>query len=277
MKPVNHLVSSIVVILLIVNGLGFGRQSPYRIKEKEKPIPLADLQNPDSPSYVPIPYPKTREEVIIDFKYFIKRDIEHRKRIGRGHANPPNSFSPLRDLFNKKPKIKIGIIRKAKNLSASSPKHYFFFDVTDLSGKVIMKIAMRDTGHYSTSNHRKVIPMPLSRSLEEGLATFKKKVAQFRLNHETEDLLNAKLEYVVFSHGICIPMYPLVSVKLKNAHYFLDARDRLFVVKKSEPLTYENNKRRGRENFRNLRENNILSYSLKDHANRKLISIEEVK
>jgi len=44
-------------------------------EKRRPPVPLEELQNPKSPSYVPIPYPQTREEIIEDLKYLIKNSM----------------------------------------------------------------------------------------------------------------------------------------------------------------------------------------------------------
>ena len=115
------------------------------------------------------------------------------------------------------------------------------------------------------------------RTLEEALAIFKKKAAELKLGHNHEDIQNAKLEYVLFAHGICSLANPLVSITIKNTQYYLNFQDHLYVVTTVEPLTRENVNRKAQENYRYLRLENKIKYSLKDHLNRKLINIDQLK
>ncbi len=42
-------------------------------KKRYKPIPMKELTDKSSPSFVPIPYPKNRREIIVDLKYWLNK------------------------------------------------------------------------------------------------------------------------------------------------------------------------------------------------------------
>lgn len=98
------------VILILVLSL-----CQFSVAEKRvKPKPMKDFTDPSSPSYVPYPYPKNREEIIEDFKYAVKKlfvDKEGTYMEGK----VPEIKELLVQLVEKDSIYKIGDIVKVKN------------------------------------------------------------------------------------------------------------------------------------------------------------------
>ena len=91
----------------------------YVFAEKRvKPIPLERLSDPDSPSYVPVPYPKNETEAITDLKYAIKRCFSKQEGVHEvyiGSSSPSVPFeNVLLNLLEEKPIYRIGEIVKVK-------------------------------------------------------------------------------------------------------------------------------------------------------------------
>ena len=64
MKSIKYTVVSLLIIFFCFHLAG---------EERKKPIPMKELTDPRSPSYVPYPYPRKRAEIIADFKYYCEK------------------------------------------------------------------------------------------------------------------------------------------------------------------------------------------------------------
>lgn len=271
MKKVTRLLATIIVVLMTVNCLSTSLMAKNGIKEKQKKLPLADLQNPDSPSFVPIPYPKTRKDVIIDFKYFIKLNIVSRQRMGKQGVNPNDFTTYMADLLNKKSRLKIGKISKAHNLSRSAADFYYVFEIRDQKGHPVAKIAMYDSGLYASANYNGGKPLRGLGTLEEGLEVFKKKKDKLGLEHTKKELDNASAGYEVYVGALAKCTAPIRKIKVGNANYYLDFQDRLYKINKAEPLELDNLKKWKKES-----DSTKTKYPLCDYLNKKLITIEKM-
>jgi len=107
-------ISSLLILLWIFN---------YALGEKRRsPIPIESLTNPESLDYIPHPYPKTKEEIIKDIKFQIKKKdkLKIRKNLGRIKKNP------LINILNEKTSLKIGSIIKVKNRMSTMSHDYYW-------------------------------------------------------------------------------------------------------------------------------------------------------
>jgi hypothetical protein len=116
--------------------------------ERRKPLPLKELQNPNSPSYVPIPYPQTDEEVITDLKYYFSRRINQSKRriysVGDFSANDKimRGFVYGKDVL-------VGEIIRVKNQLAVWERNYTFLIRLKTSDNIwLADICMNSNGLF---------------------------------------------------------------------------------------------------------------------------------
>lgn len=111
---------SLVIALVLVLGLILPAD------KKEPPIPLEELKNPKSPSYVPIPYPQTREKIIKDVEYYIKRNLKL-TRVGiPSYVNEGSDIDKIGlKLLEKDSGYFIGRIVKVYNKTNQRPGYYF--------------------------------------------------------------------------------------------------------------------------------------------------------
>jgi len=86
----------------------------------QRKVPMSELTNPRSRSYVPIPYPKTRNEVVKDVKCYLEK---HRGRV-KAYLNKSRTknvslyiFDIKATLFLKNSKYKVGEIVFVKDRS----------------------------------------------------------------------------------------------------------------------------------------------------------------
>ncbi|MFW9880783.1 MAG: hypothetical protein ACFFG0_47585 [Candidatus Thorarchaeota archaeon] len=85
--------------------------------ERVPKVPMEQLTNPNSPSYVPIPYPKTDEEVIEDVKYIIKRMAPKKMQTVKAGTEVHPREEIMNELLKKNSKYKYGRVIKVKTRS----------------------------------------------------------------------------------------------------------------------------------------------------------------
>lgn len=139
----NKLIAVIIIFLFAVPLLN----GEKRAKRKE----MKELTNPDSPSYVPIPYPKDRKEIIADFRYYATKysSTDEKTAYIDGDGNKPINDQVLEDLFKPNSQYKIGKILKVRNRFSKSPDEYsWLIHILEKDGSVIMKAAMHESGLY---------------------------------------------------------------------------------------------------------------------------------
>jgi len=132
--------------------------------ERKKPLPLKELQNPNGPSYVPIPYPKTRNEIIKDLKYAI--NLHHGPIDGN---NLSYGDRKILKLLKVNSDIKVAEIEKVKNRVAEFSEEYFLLImIKDKKGNEVARIALGDNGLYVGANiaPQKGFSKPLKNKVE---------------------------------------------------------------------------------------------------------------
>jgi hypothetical protein len=98
---------------------------PESAAERRKPLILHELQNPKSPSYVPIPYPKNDKEVIADLKYFFRKELNSQENIVFSGKKFPSREKIMRNFMVGKD-VLVGEILKIKNDVSGRERDYTF-------------------------------------------------------------------------------------------------------------------------------------------------------
>jgi hypothetical protein len=233
--------------------------------EKKKPpqLPLKELTNPNSPSYVPYPYPKTDFEIIEDFKYAVKilfgpKEGKHTS-LARGYTD--NSKLML-EILGENPNLEITQIIEVKDMIQTSPSHYYFLlQIVDKKGKVVAVGTLKDCG------------------LMGGVAMCSEKVKfkPFKNEEQVRKIISDALGQVkinememifVYSTLDCDPFSPLWKVSTSAGIFFIDHfYDDIYSVENESPWT-SGNAFLGPENRRML----IL-----DSLNEKTIFLKKMK
>ncbi|MCU0289523.1 MAG: hypothetical protein MUF15_24405 [Acidobacteria bacterium] len=99
---------------------------------RQAPISIKELTDPNSPSYVPCPYPKTREEIIADFKYYTenfcgKKDGYKESSI---HSYESNTDKISMNIFKPEAEYKIGEIFKLGNRIPGFADDYIWLKIS---------------------------------------------------------------------------------------------------------------------------------------------------
>lgn len=184
--------------------------------KKEPPIPLEELKNPKSPSYVPIPYPQTREEIIKDVEYYIKRTGK-RTRVGiPAYVTDGSEIDKIkRKLLEKDSGYFIGRIVKVYNKTIKSPEYYFTMDIHDGSRKVIARMSIKDTGLFASFSTS--YPGYISNQLMT-LAD----VRNFFAKSGTAKIKNAKIESIEYEHYRGRYDNPYIKITTPNGILYMD-------------------------------------------------------
>jgi hypothetical protein len=137
-------VKKYLLIIFLIFILSF----PSIAEKKQKPLPLSELQNPKGPSYVPIPYPKNREEIITDLIYVVEYSYGSKKKV-RYYGIPGSEREILPKLLGPKPELHVGEIITAANRTFLRAEKYFVMDILDPSGVVAARVSLEDSGLFA--------------------------------------------------------------------------------------------------------------------------------
>jgi len=134
-------------------------------EKRHAPVPLSELKNPKSPSYVPVPYPKTRQEIITDFEYYLKRRFSPDSRVVT-YGDPGSGVIIFPKLLQKDSGYTIGRIFRVKSRIYSRALEFLVFDIFDRVGNVAARVALEDCGlfcsaGFATPGYKKIPLMTL--------------------------------------------------------------------------------------------------------------------
>lgn len=215
--------------------------------EKRKPaLPLEELQNPKSPSYVPIPYPQTRKEIITDVKHIIKELYEPRKDRFSIHVNKrKRRGQELLELLKDDGRLKFGKILRVKNYYRYYSEDYtFLVDILDENDQLEARMHIRACGIWSQTaffdEDEKKIFKPL-RSKEEAKEIF------YNLKYDVLGSLEIiDMERIIFGYSyISSPTSPVWVINTTTGTYYMDTNryDVYRLVKKLSTIEMKSIKR----------------------------------
>ncbi|MFH2108324.1 MAG: hypothetical protein ABII93_06625 [Chrysiogenia bacterium] len=205
--------------------------------ERKKSLPLKELQYPKSPSYVPFPYPKSRDEIIADLKYAIK--LHHEPGIG---DKKDERDRILLKLLEENSGVSIAEIEKVMNRTSIYPDEFsYFIALKDNDGNEVARLSLMASGLYSG-----------------GVVTASKKIKfkeSFRIKKETLRGLSIfvnpsevkKMERIFMGNNLApYPFSPTWEIVTKdNSIYYLDYNNYFYKLRneirdvKKKGLTYK--------------------------------------
>jgi len=200
--------------------------------KKPPPFSLKVLTDPDSPSFVPFPYPKTDFEIIEDFKYGIKILFGSKEKIKRARERGDADHINLAlNLFGDNPSWKVARIIKVKDFIERSPNlHYFLLQILNEKGTRVATGALADCGLWMGVECR-------SEGLKSKAYKTKKKVKEIvRRSHghfiETNEM---EMVNVASSTPYSSLFSPLWKIKTPLGILFVDSRDNVYQVEVEMP------------------------------------------
>lgn len=216
-------------------------------KHKEQK-PLSEYTNPKSPSYVPIPFPKNKKEIIADLKYYAVdlNDQEGTKYVSIDNQ-PPLTDKILREIFLPQSPYKIDSIWKVKNRTAHMPDNYtWLIIVTAKDGSVAMRISMAESGLvYGCSAFDQRYVESAAPKNKKRMLRYKKKVTRKTIENilsncskkEIQEKKIKSIERIAFPSGMGDDMSPLWEICTTDGttYYYNQFRDIFYGVDQHIP------------------------------------------
>ena len=243
----------IVVVLLALH-------LPLPIFADKRPPkkPMKELTDPNSPSYVPIPYPKNRKEVIADLKYYIEH---HCGDIPGSTTSFAKGYVPFMEkislnLISPDPDYEIGEVVKVKNrMEYLSDDYYWLILIMDQDGKIAMRTAMLASGIWakdganSKENYEKASPkrrkdiLRLWKPLTDKMV---KDILSDSLGYTVEDHKIITIERVAYPWTIGSLLLPVWEIKMtgNRLYYYSENWDMIYSAEKRLPWKKNDNGRR---------------------------------
>jgi hypothetical protein len=209
----------------------------------EKRVPrdtMKELSDPTSPSYVPYPYPKNRNEIIEDIRYYYV-DLKADAKSAFVGGVPINKRISL-DIFKPNSKYKFGKIVKVKNRDARLADNYtWLVYITDSDGDAVMRINLMASGLVMGSaaidkNDFSKYTEKLKKQQKRFLKVLSKKdvkrVLSDSLGFVVDDKQIKKMERIGFFATIGDFQLPLWEIIMKNGtiYYYSEVRDMIYSV-----------------------------------------------
>jgi hypothetical protein len=207
--------------------------------EKKKPpqLPLKELTNPNSPSYVPYPYPKTDFEIIEDFRYAVKLHfgLKEGKRTSIIIKGYPDYSKLMLNLFGDTPSLEITEIIKVIDLVETSPSDYYFLlQIVNKEGEVLAMGSLEECGLMAGvtfySEKIKFKPFKTEQQVKEML---------YKALSHTNIKIN-EMERIALHSTICSPYAPLFKIKTSKGTFFVDYYDNVYSIESEIPWSKKN-------------------------------------
>jgi len=245
----------LVIFILTVSG---------NASERKKPLSLKELQDPKSPSYVPYPYPKTRNEIIEDLKYAInlnRRPLDDNKS-SYGQKKLLNFLELNSDLI-------VAEIDKVENRRDSFVvnEYYYYIAIKDKkNGKEVIHTALADNGLYvgAAFAPEKEIHGPFKNKAEalKGFSAF-------------TNISDIKaIKRICMSSPIApdpfLPGWELIVVD--NLKYYMDPNNNIYKLRRV--VNWEPSKDFNPEDKYTIHKNEII---VRDSLNKKLLFLKKLK
>ncbi|MCU0285507.1 MAG: hypothetical protein MUF15_03815 [Acidobacteria bacterium] len=235
---------SILSFLLLII---FCFQAPS--EERKKPLSIKELTDPNSPSYVPCPYPKTREEIIADFKYYTenfcgKKDGYKESFI---HVYESNTDKISMNIFKPQAEYKIGEIFKLENrIPGFADDYIWLMMIMKQNGQIAMRVALMASGLVIGSGTIGEQDLAAA-SPEECLKYIR--LMKVLTGEDIKNILSQSLgctisnneikemKRVVYPASIGEYLCPLWEIKLTKGtiYYYSEVRDMIYSIDKKIP------------------------------------------
>lgn len=198
-------------------------------KKRPAPYKLRVLTDPNSPSYVPYPFPKSDFEILEDFKYGIKKMRIHEQ--------------PGHDIFLLEQEgISIDRIAKVKQKCLNFRHNFYYIFEIKKNGEIMGRGTVDEFGLVMMGGL-------VTEEAKKWVRPFKEKIEVEDIVHKaTKRKIEIKRAELVHSFSdICKILAPMWEVETSEGTYFIDHRDKVWVVDYETPATDEIIKKRKKE------------------------------
>jgi hypothetical protein len=210
-------------------------------EKRRNPKPMKEFTDPSSPSYVPYPYPKNREEIIADLKYALKKLFGDKRKGVFLNGKEPEVRKLLAKIAEENSIYKVGDIIKVKNRNHKMADDYtWLILVEDQNGEAVSRIAMAANGlylgggptKYGIEYHKKKHP----NSTWSPKYLMKDEYAIKRLSEDLEKSVGKheikRMERVAFQSILASPYLPMFEIKMNSGkiYYYSVKTDEVYEI-----------------------------------------------
>jgi hypothetical protein len=234
-----------VVVLFLI----FAFCLPVAGEKRRAKKSMKELTDPNSPSYVPYPYPKKREEIIADLYYYIEKYCKPNDEIHESSVDGgvPVTDMILLDLLEPQPVYKIWKIIKVKNRAAELADNYsWLILIKDRDGDIAMRVALLASGLMASGGATTIEDLEKFSQKER---TRLEKLRKFRSDDEIKNILSDSLGYVIGDQDIKKMervaslatignlLHPVWEIKMKDGktYYYSEIWDMVYSIDKKLP------------------------------------------
>jgi hypothetical protein len=190
--------------------------------ERKPPLPLKELQDPGSPSYVPCPYPVARNEIIEDVKHAIR--LHHGPAIG--NASPESEI--LLELLAPDPGIHVAEIERVANRTVSFPDEFLYLILLkDREGNEVARLSLLASGLYFGGIKASRTSRPIT-DREEAVKVFSSHFEAAGIKKMERIFMGNRLAAYPFA-----PTWEIVTAD--DSRYYLDVNRDLYQLQKTVP------------------------------------------
>lgn len=265
----------IFLIGIILMGI-FNSGTVIFCEKRSKALSLIDLKDESSPSFVPIPYPKNKKELLIDIKYAIKRFIcPGPDRISVAVDNRKDRHKPLTDWAEGKSTSRFKNILKVKNLKSSYAEDFYWLAVmVDNNNQIIARVKIKANGLLASFSSSRLVELSSIYTENPDELIINKLSTVLERSFEKGNI--KAIEPIELASPIGPSLAPAFQVLLKDGreYYYSPALDRSFKVKYTIP--WEKNEKGHRSSPLERVDRSELSLSAFDEINDVIIIFEEL-
>ena len=235
----------------ITLALVFCLFQPAIAGKRVKPKSIKELTDPSSPSYVPYPYPKTREKIIADLKYALEKinmPQEGRYESYLPGVKPITTTIELK-LLEGDPAYKFGKIIKIKNrISGFAKDYYWIVFVLNKNNSIAARIHVQASGllggasAYNTGDYSHY--MKTDQDILNILSDFIGKPLTKKSIKRIE-----RVFYPSKLSGMFIPLWE-IEMPDGNVYYYSLSRDMFYRI--SRGITWKQDKKGNRPDWTKL-------------------------
>lgn len=223
-------------------------------EERKKPLSMKELTDPTSPSYVPYPYPKNREEIIADFKYYCENFCGPKKGYKeafiRGYVDITDKISL--DLLEPHPEYQIGEIFKVKNRIAGLADDYnWLIMIMNRNGQIAMRVALKAPGLLIGAGA--IGEQTIAKASPEERQSFAR-LMKVITDEDVKNILSKsigrtfsgkeikKMERVAYPSSIGDYLNPMWEIKMADGaiYYYSEIEDMIYSIDKKIPWKKNN-------------------------------------
>ncbi|HLP58620.1 MAG TPA: hypothetical protein VK186_07320 [Candidatus Deferrimicrobium sp.] len=223
-------------------------------EERKKPLSMKELTDPTSPSYVPYPYPKNREEIIADFKYYCENFCGPKKGYKeafiRGYVDITDKI--LLDLLEPHPEYQIGEIFKVKNRIAGLADDYnWLIMIMNRNGQIAMRVALKAPGLLIGAGA--IGEQTIAKASPEERQSFAR-LMKVITDEDVKNILSKsigrtfsgkeikKMERVAYPSSIGDYLNPMWEIKMADGaiYYYSEIEDMIYSIDKKIPWKKNN-------------------------------------